>query len=305
MRFDIAANVLGYAPFGLLGVAALYPRIRGAAAFGLTLVAGAVLCLLLEAAQSYLPTRIASPFDVIANIAGTALGAAAGMRLAPWLLEHGPYRRWRAGTFLPGTAVDAGLILLALWLFIQLNPVTLLFGAGDLRDLVVAAAVRSREPTYFASIEAITAAANLVVVSLLLASIATPRAPVRIAVVALAATALVVKSAAFAATRDDAFVWLTQGAQEGLLAGLALSLAAVSLPRTARLVLAAMLIMAATVLVNLAPPNPYLAATLRAWQQGHFLNFNGLTRLVSTAWPFLALGYLIYLAAGRRAKAEE
>jgi hypothetical protein len=54
------------------------------------------------------------------------------------------------------------------------------------------------------------------------------------------------------------------------------------------------------VLVNLAPPNPYLAASLKVWQQGHFLNFNGLTRLVSAAWPFFALGYLIFLASRRR-----
>jgi len=65
------------------------------------------------------------------------------------------------------------------------------------------------------------------------------------------------------------------------------------LPRTARLALAAALLMAATVLVNLSPPNPYFAATLKVWGQGHFLNFNGLTRLVSTAWPFAALVYLV------------
>jgi VanZ family protein len=305
VRFDVAANVLGYVPFGFLGVAALYPRIKGGAAFALALAAGAVTCILLEAAQSYLPTRIASNLDVLANIAGTLVGAVAGVRLAPWLLEHGPYRRWRAAAFLPGTAVDAGMVLLALWLFVQLNPATLLFGAGDLRDLVSTPAVGSRAPTYFVSIEALTAAANLVVVALLLASIATPRYPVRLGIVALSLAALVVKSIAFAATRDDAFAWLTRGAQEGLIGGLVLALLLVSLPRTARLVLAAVLIMAATVLVNLAPPNPYFAATLRAWQQGHLLNFNGLTRLVSAAWPFLALGYLIYLASRRKAFGEE
>jgi hypothetical protein len=78
------------------------------------------------------------------------------------------------------------------------------------------------------------------------------------------------------------------------------ALAAIALPRTARLVLAAMLVMAATVLVNLVPPNPYLAASLKVWQQGHFLNFNGLTRLVGTLWPFAALGYLIFLSSRRR-----
>lgn len=301
VRFDVAADVLGYVPFGLLGVAALYPRLRGAAAFGLVLVAGGGLSILLEALQSYLPTRIASNLDVVANLAGTAIGAAAGVRLAPWLLEHGPYRRWRAAALLPGAGIDAGLVLIALWLFIQLNPATLLFGAGDLRDLVVPPAAPPRDATYFVLIEAITAAANLVVVALLLACLATEHHRIRMAVILLTAAALIVKSGAYAAMRDDAFIWLTPGAQQGLLAGLAIALAAVSLPRTARLVLAAVLIMAATVLVNLAPPNPYFTATMRVWQQGHFLNFNGLTRLVSSLWPFLALGYLIFLAARRRA----
>ena len=94
--------------------------------------------------------------------------------------------------------------------------------------------------------------------------------------------------------------WLTPGAQYGLLFGLAVVLLAVQMPRTARLAVAAVLLMAATVLVNLAPPNPYLVATLKLWQQGHFLNFNGLTRLVSALWAFAALAYLIYLASRRR-----
>jgi hypothetical protein len=99
---------------------------------------------------------------------------------------------------------------------------------------------------------------------------------------------------------ESVFAWLTHGALIGLAVGLAVALAAVALPRTARLALAAVLLMAATVLVNLSPPNPYLADSLKVWQQGHFLNFNGLTRLVSALWPFMAIGYLIYLAARRR-----
>jgi hypothetical protein len=122
----------------------------------------------------------------------------------------------------------------------------------------------------------------------------------------LVGAALAVKAAAFAILMraEDVFLWLTPGAQHGLLAGLLLALAAMALPRLARLALAAVLLMVATVLVNLAPPNPYLAATLKLWQQGHFLNFNGLTRLVSALWAFAALGYLMLLAAGRREPAR-
>jgi len=172
---------------------------------------------------------------------------------------------------------------------------------------VVQPAGGPRAPQFFVSIEALTAEANLAVIALVLSALATPRHPVRLTIFALVGLALAVKSAAFALTRADAFAWLTPGASEGLAGGLLLALAAVALPRTARLVLAAVLIMAATVLVNLAPPNPYVSATLRAWNQGHFLNFNGLTRLVSAAWPFVALGYLIFLAArrGREGGARE
>jgi hypothetical protein len=113
--------------------------------------------------------------------------------------------------------------------------------------------------------------------------------------------ALFVKTAAFAILMraENVLAWLTLGAQLGLAVGLAGALAAVALPRTARLIIAAVLLMATTVLVNLSPPNPYLVDSMKVWQQGHFLNFNGLTRLVSALWPFIALGYLIYLASRR------
>ena len=51
--------------------------------------------------------------------------------------------------------------------------------------------------------------------------------------------------------------------------------------------------------VNIAPENPYLAASLAVWRQGHFLNFNGLTRIVSSVWPFCALVVLMLLAGER------
>src|SRR5204863_8509861 len=89
---------------------------------------------------------------------------------------------------------------------------------------------------------------------------------------------------------------LPSGAHIYLAATVLPTRAAMALPPVARLALAAVLIMAATVAVNLAPPNAYLAATLKLWQQGHFLNFNGLTRLVSALWPFVALAYLVLLA---------
>ena len=299
--FDLGANFLGYLPYGLLCALVLRPRLSAGGATLLSAASAAALSLSLETLQSFLPARIPSNVDVIANIAGAACGGLAGAALAPWLLGGGPLRRLRAATLVPGAATDLGLTLLGLWLFTQLNPATLLFGTGDLRDLVTGSGER-HAAELFVSAEAATAAANLVTVVLLGSAVARPQAPVLRLMAGLIGIALVVKTLAFAILMqaEHVLAWLTPGAQLGLASGAALALAALRLPRTARLVLAAVLLMAATVLVNLSPPNPYFAATLKVWEQGHFLNFNGLTHLVSAAWPFVALAYLVYLAAAQR-----
>jgi hypothetical protein len=294
-------NVAGYVPFGFLAMAALHPRLRGVAAAAVAVAGAAVLSLLLEAGQSYLPARFATNLDVLCNLGGAALGAALGQHFTP-LIAGGPLSQRRAAAFLPGTGIDFGLVLVGLWLFIQLNPAPLLFGAGDLRDFLAPLEGRARRPEFFVSIEAFTTAANLVAVGLLLSALTAPDSPVRGMLVCVVIAALAVKTAAFAILMraENVLAWLTHGAQLGLAVGIAVALAALALPRTVRLVAAAVLLMAATVLVNLTPPNPYLADSLKVWQQGHFLNFNGLTRLVSALWPFIALGYLIFLAARRR-----
>ena len=298
--YDVFLNVAGYVPYGALAVAALRPRARGAAAFMLAAASAALLSFGLEAAQTYLPARFASNLDLICNLAGAALGAGLGLAFAPFVAE-GPLQRQRSRAFLHGAEIDFGLMLIALWLFMQLNPAALLFGAGDLRDYLAPWEGRARRPEFFVLIEAFTTGANLLAVGLLLSLLVTPGWPVRQIFGGLVVAALAVKTAAFAILMhaENMAAFLTYGAQLGLAIGVGGTLAGVALPRTARLALAAVLLMAATVLVNLTPPNPYLADTLKVWQQGHFLNFNGLTRLVSALWPFAALGYLMFLATRR------
>lgn len=297
--FDIVVNVLGYIPYGWLAVLALHPRIKGLAAFCSALASGAVLAVMLEATQTFLPTRFASNVDAVCNLWGAAFGALLGTRSIGWLLGEGPLLRWRARDVLPGARADAGLVVLALWLGTQLNPASLLFGAGDLRDLFRQPAGSAYEADVFVAIEALIAACNLVAVGLTASAILAPGAPLLRSLMALVGLGLCVKAGAFAILRqaEDVLMWLTPGALIGLAAGLPVLLGATMLPRLVRLALAAVLLMGATVMVNLAPANPYFASILAVWGQGHFLNFNGLTRLLSSLWPFAALLYLILLAA--------
>lgn len=299
--FDLGANFLGYLPLGLLCALCLGARRSPAQLVLAGALAGGALSLALETVQAYLPARIASNVDLLVNFAGAAGGAVLGAWLGPALSRGSPLQRLRAQAFASGRAADLGLVLLGLWLFAQLDPSTLLFGTGDLRELFERSVGERHAARLFVSVEAATTAANFAAIALLVSAGMRPGVPALGLLGALLALALTVKTLAFSILMraEHVLAWLTPGAQLGLLAGVLIVLAALWLPQTARLALGAVLLMAATVLVNLAPPNPYLAATLKVWEQGHFLNFNGLTRLVSAAWPFAALAYLVWIAAGR------
>src|SRR5205823_8137837 len=206
---DVAANILGYVPYGFLCVLALQPRFSPIGAFGLALATAGGLSLGFEAVQSYLPTRVATNLDVLCNVAGAACGAALAVLAAPTLLG-GPLQRLRGAAFLDGADIDFGVALLALWLFMQLNPATLLFAAGDLRDWLTPGIGRARAPQFFVGIEAFIAAANVVSVSLLLSALARPGQPVRTMFLALVLAAVGVKTAAFAILMhaENVLVWL-------------------------------------------------------------------------------------------------
>ena len=303
--FDVALNVAAYFPLGLLAVLAVAPRLTGTPAAALATASAVALSVLLEAAQSYLPDRIASNADLAANAAGAALGSIAGVAVAGHLAAEAGLRRSREQLFGAGHTVDLGLVLVGLWLFSQLNPETLLFGNGDLRSLIAGATPELYPAETFVRIEAAVAAANVIAVALLVgALVAEGAAARRIAAAALLA-ALAARTVAFAIlfAPQAAFAWLTPGAAAGLALGIVAALAALTLPRAWKVALCGLALMTATALVNLGPENPYLAYSLAIWRQGHFLNFNGLTRLVSTLWPFAALAYVLAVAArGRGAR---
>jgi uncharacterized membrane protein len=188
-----------------------------------------------------------------------------------------------------------GLTLLGIWLLIPLTPEILLFGAGDLRQALGLSGAVPFVASNFPQIEAAITALNAIAVGLILRHLC---ARVQLALIAVPVFLLLgllmrTLSAAILINPAGAFLWLTPGVQLGLLSALAFLSAAIFLPSTLRLTLAAMALMAGTVLVNLAPPNPYSAAAIAAWRQGHFLNFNGLTRWIATLWPFLTLPFLL------------
>ena len=300
--FDVVVNVFGYLPLGFLAALAAYPRLRGAGAFAFGSVCAILLSFALESLQLYLPSRTSSNLDLLANAAGGAAGALAAVAGTRALrLEEG-LRRLRERRMLPGRGIDLGLVLIGLWLLSQFNPETLLFGTGDLRDLFRTPSGKLHPAEVFVRVEAGVACGNVFAAGLLAFCLCAPGQPTRVLAVALVAAALAVRSFAFGLLigPQAVFDWVTPGALYGTASGIALLLIAAGFPRTVQLALAGLALLAATAIVNLSPANPYLTATISLWQQGPYLNLNGVTRVVSAAWPFAAMFYLVLLATAHQ-----
>lgn len=297
---DLVFNILGYVPLGLLGAAALpagWGRARKAVLA--TLLAG-LLSLGLEATQNFLPSRVASNLDLGGNIAGALLGALAGARWGPGLFgPQGRLHRWRTRYVIAGRSGEAGLILLALWLLGQLGAADLLFATGDLRSLLgIPAPLPFRAERFIAFDTALTASA---VLAIGLFTRCMTRGANPLPVILVVALGIGIKTLATWTFFEPGapLAWLTPGAQRGLLIGGALLAPCLLLPRLAQHALAGTSLLVATALVNLIPENPYLAYERQLADISNVLNFHGLTLLVDSLWPYVALAYLSALGLWR------
>ena len=297
--FDLLANVAVYLPLGFFLTLALR-RLPGrfTAPILAALLAGAA-SLGLEVVQNWLPSRVPSNLDLACNALGGLIGAALGHWAGPRVfarllaLEH--------RVLAPIPHAEMGLTLLGLWLLVPLSPETLLFGAGDLRHWFGFASVFPFAAESFVLIEASITALNALAVGLVVRMLCARLLAACLIVPLFLLLGLLIRTlaAAILIGPGESLAWLTAGARSGLLVGGMLLAVAIVLPATPRLILAIFALVAGTVLVNLAPPNPYSMAALATWRQGHFLNFNGLTRLVATLWPFLLLPFLFMTSSSR------
>jgi len=307
--FDLALNVLAYTPLGLLLPLALHPRLRGLPAFATAVGAAAILSLVIEGLQNYLPARIASNLDLLTNVTGASLGALAATLLAPTLIDGRQVQLARQRWFWPRSAVV--LLLVALWPLAQIHPGPMLFGNGELDRELVAALLNlanSRLPVFdagqFAAAEVLVTACGMLAAGAALSAATKPDAPRLRLLLLLLSAALAGKAIAYGHQfgPERALAWLTPGA----VAGLAIGLLAVTAAATAASAHAASTVSAAALLVlvvavNAVPPNPYHAHWLAAWQPGRLRNLAAATEWLAQAWPYAMLAALLWaLRLGRR-----
>ena len=301
---DALFNVLAYLPLGFL--LALSPKHRPSpwARMLIPVFVGFILSITMESLQTLIPGRVSSSLDLFFNTLGALCGATLALFYGPALLAGAGHLRQRLGVRRLGA--ESGLILVALWLFAQISPETLFFGLGDLRALLALPPTLPFSPDQHILLETLIAALQTLVVAFLLRGVLVRMSLGRqqqfLAIAILLALGVSIRTLASWVLLNNLPLFgetarwaaLTPGGLTGLAVGVALALPLLHLPVTWQMPLAATCLMAATVLVNLMPINPYSPTALTVWRQGHFLNFNGLTRLIAALWPYLTLLFLVW-----------
>jgi VanZ family protein len=306
--FDAVTNVIGYIPLGTLFVYALYPRVRGGWALLVTVLAGALVSGTMEAVQTFLPTRVSSNLDFYTNAVGCAAGGVLGVLTVRRLLDHSALQRLRQSWFAPHAS--QGLVLLALWPLAQIYPQNFLYGLGQLLPILsdwlsqlldmeidlgslLRPDVELTVEQYWLS-ETIITACGMVGAGLTLLCLLRKPAPRGPLVAAMVAASVLVKALASALlfAPENAFVWVTPGAEGGFLIGAIMLAGLAYAPHVAQRRLALTTLLLGMVIINTTPANPYFVATLQTWVQGKFLNFNGAAQFLALLWPCFAVWFL-------------
>lgn len=324
---DVVANLLGYLPFGLvLCLAHLRSGRSSLGASVRTLLTGSAMSYGLELLQYTVPGRVPSISDWVLNSLGVAWGVLAAVTLhALGAVEV--WHRLRERWFIP--QAGHGLALLSLWPLGLLFPPPLPLGEGQLMPhvrialveltkdspwqqwllpedpLMLWASVHSSvaASSWVGVLEGVTVALGLLAPMCVACAMARPRTLriVLLSALVLLALAVTALSSALNFGPRHAFSWITLPATVGLLGGAVAATWLVSRSRTTCAVLGVAVVSGLIALIHLAPPDPYYAQTLQAWEHGRFIRFHGLSRWFGILWPYVALAWLLSRCVGREA----
>jgi VanZ family protein len=310
-EFDVVSNILGYAPLGFfLTLASLrVGRMRAAWLTGVCFATA--LSFLMESLQSYLPARVPSSADLLFNCAGAMIGSSASFvlervgLLARWSLFRG---RWFSAST---RGVNASLVLLAIWPFALLFPCEIPLGLGQIQARTYQALLQVLEDTPFLewmpnlsmqtqpmapSVELVCIALGLLTPFLLGAAVIKRawQKIVFLCLVVAVACLLTALSTALSFGPIRAWSWINSLVIGGLILGTCLSLVSLRLESRSYDVFLIIIIVVQLFLINQNAEDVYLVQTLKTWEQGRFIRFNGLAQWLGWIWPFAVLALIFY-----------
>lgn len=287
-RSDVAFNVLAYLPLGLLLCLYFRQSVPGWRATVRAVVAASVFSLAMELVQFFVPNRVATVYDLLANAAGALVGSL--VFLDPlYSTVTRPLGQLRENTLIPGAWGDAGLVLVMLWLLAQLNAALPFFGAGD---------IAGDSEAGLQLIEWTAVGLSICGFGLFISTlVGQDQGSLRVTVVLLS-VALWLKFlfASLMLQPNFAAEWVSTGRVLGLVAGMAIFIPLRKLGRFVRMYLAFVLILAGALLSKIFGEYSPTEEILRLfrWPHGQLASFATLTRFLHELWPF---GAVVFLAA--------
>lgn len=303
-RTDIVTNLLAYFPLGILLARWLAHGRNPFVVFFITTIAGLALSFTLESLQIFVPGRVSSKLDLLANTTGCFAGALIERFIGSYSFSGKKLFYLRSKWFLPGRLTDLGLVMLGMGLLSQLLPLVPSLAMVPLFDSVPGLWYSLMNPTLFSSKLTAVYVLNLIAIGLL-ASVLTRGRRNRLAlIILLLATAVSLKfGAAFVLQRS--YMSAAQISLEAFVA-LGLGLAVLNLllrsPRRLQLLVAAVALAAAIAVGQFSVPAAIASELPEPFTwipfQRTMLNVMGMIHLVLNLWPWLALGFLfVYLLA--------
>jgi hypothetical protein len=263
----------------------------------MAILSGAALSTVMEGLQLFLPTRVTSLLDWLSNTTGTTLGVLlclnpVGLRLRAFV------HRWRLRFFLAGAPVDAGLILIIIWLLAQTNPSVPFFEAGNMINRLTASwRVNPYDPLFLIP-QLVGIGLNVCGLALFVSVLVRTQVRSILVVAVVLATGLALKLTAVGLMLKAPLLenWLGPASVLGLGAGLAAALPLLAATRRVRVFLALLLVFAGGLMSKMASIYDAFDETLRLfdWRYGQLSNFASLTRFLSEVWPLLVLAFLAY-----------
>jgi len=309
--FDVVSNILGYAPLGFFLTLGFVRTDRRRVAWINGVVIATLLSLVMESFQSYLPARVPSLADLLFNSIGAMMGSTlsfvlerAGL-LDRWSLFRS---RWLSSSI---KGVNATLVLIALWPFSLLFPTEVPLGLGQIHARIYFALKEFLHETPFLGwlpafdfqTQPLTPSVELVCVALglltpfLLGAAVIQKARQRLIFLGLVFTTAIFLtglSTALSFGPNHTWSWLTPLVCAGLILGLFLSLVTLRLDASSYDVFLIIIITLQLFLINQRGVDVYLAQTLKTWEQGKFIRFNGLAQWLGWTWPFAVLSLIFY-----------
>ncbi len=314
--FDVAINVVGYAPLGgLLALGAMRSG-RTRHAIVVPVLVAAALAIVMEALQTYLPARIPSREDWLLDTAGAMGGALVTVVLA----KLGAIDRWsqiRARWFVPQSR--GGMVLLALWPVALLFPAAVPFGLGQVLERLEGAVGEYLVDTPFlewmpireSEWQPLAPGAEMLCVMLgllipCLLGFCVIRQLARRAVFVLMTVAAGVMVSALSAALSwgplHAWAWISLPVQVGTAIAVVLALLLTFVPWRASAALLLLCLGIYLSLLNQASESAYFTQTLQAWEQGRFIRFHGLAQWLGWLWPYITVVYVLSLISQRDLK---